>query len=59
MQGQLITTLPKAPKRQPVDLNFCWKVQFEDGHFEYFTDEESAKACAAMYGIGISAPLYR
>lgn len=59
MYGQLITKLPEFATIERVDLKLCWKVQFEDGHFEYFTSEESARACAMLYGIGLSAPLYR
>lgn len=36
-----------------------WTVMYANGHRAYFKSEETARAEAALYGIGLSAPLYR
>ena len=36
-----------------------WTVQYANGRKAYFKSEESARAEAVLYGIGLVAPLYR
>jgi hypothetical protein len=36
-----------------------WTVLYVNGHKAYFKSEESARAEAVLYGIGLTAPLFR
>ena len=36
-----------------------WTVLYASGYKRHFADEESARAEAVLYGIGLTAPLYR
>jgi hypothetical protein len=36
-----------------------WTVLYASGYKAYFKSEESARAEAVLYGIGLTAPLFR
>jgi len=40
-------------------LHTHWTVLYASGHKAYFVSEEAARAEAMLYGIGLTAPIYR
>ena len=55
-------TKPKPQKDQVMKIAIAltyWTVIYANGTRRYFKTEESARAEAVIYGIGLIAPLYR
>lgn len=45
--------------KKPPKHHTHWIVLYASGHRAYFETEEAARAEAVLYGIGLTAPLYR